>query len=112
MLGVSRMTIHRRRVEYGTAQDPRSIPTDAQLRTIVREIKHGQPELGEVMVMGRVRSMGYNVSRDRLRRAIRLLDPLHTALRWRGGLTSRRPYSVPGPNSLWHIGMISVLENP
>ena len=105
MLGVSRMTIYRRRVEYELLQDPRSIPSEAQLRTILREIKHGQPELGEVMVMGRIRSMGYKVTRDRLRRVIRLIDPLHTALRWRGGLTSRRPYSVPGPNSLWHIGM-------
>ena len=106
MLGVSRMTIYRRRVQYGLVQDPASVPTDIQLRTIVREIKHGQPELGEVMVMGRVRSMGYKVTRDRLRQAIRQMDPLHTALRWRGGLTSRRPYSVPGPNSLWHIGMM------
>lgn len=106
MLGVSRMTIYRRRIEYDLVQDPRSIPTDVQLRTIIREIKHGQPELGEVMVMGRIRSMGYKVTRDRLRQAIRSIDPLHTALRWRGGLTSRRPYSVPGPNSLWHIGMV------
>lgn len=104
MLGVSRMTIYRRRVEYDLVQDPRSVPSDVQLRTILREIKHGQPELGEVLVMGRIRSMGYKVTRDRLRQAIRLMDPLHTALRWRGGLTSRRSYSVPGPNSLWHIG--------
>ena len=43
--------------------------------------------------------MGYS---DRLRQAIRLTDPLHTALRWRGGLTSRRPYSA-----LWHIGRLN-----
>jgi len=33
-----------------------------------------------------------------------MTDPLHTALRWRGNLTPRHPYSVAGPNSLWHIG--------
>ena len=50
--------------------------------------------------------MGYKVSREQLRQEIRFSDPLHCALRWRGGLTSRYPYSVPGPNSLWHIGKI------
>ena len=50
--------------------------------------------------------MGYKVTRERLRQTIRSIDPLHTALRWRGGLTARRPYCVPGPNSLWHIGKL------
>lgn len=36
--------------------------------------------------------------------ALRTADPLSAALRWPGGLTVRRPYSVAGPNSLWHIG--------
>ena len=104
MLGVSRMTIYRRRVEYRLTEDPRIVPTDAQLHTVVSDIQAGQPEIGEVMIMGRIRSMGYKVSRQRLRQEIRNSDPLHVALRWRGGLTSRHPYSVPGPNSLWHIG--------
>lgn len=104
MLGVSRMTIHRRRIEYSLTGDPRNVPTDGQLQAVVRQIKDGQPNMGEVMVMGCIRSMGYSVTRDRLRDVIRHIDPLHTALRWRGGLTARRPYSVPGPNSLWHIG--------
>ena len=86
-------------------EDPRIVPTDAQLHTAVMDIKAGQPEIGEVMIMGRLRSMGYRVSRERVRQEIRQSYPLHTALRWRGGLTSRRPYSVPGPNSLWRIGM-------
>ncbi len=29
-------------------------------------------------------------------------DPINTALRWQQ-MVRRRPYSVPGPNSLWHI---------
>ena len=106
MLGVSRMTIYRRRVEYDLVRDPGNVPTSSHLRAIVREIKNGQPQLGEVMVMGRIRGMGYKVTRECVRQAIRSIDPLHIALRWRGGLTSRRPYSVPGPNSLWHIGMV------
>lgn len=62
------------------------------------------PDMGEVMVVGRIRSLGFCVSRDRIRRIIRSTDPLNTALRGITGRTSRRPYSVPGPNSLWHIG--------
>ena len=104
LLGVSRMTIYRRRVEYRLTEEPRIVPTDAQLHTVISDIQADQPEIGEVMIMGRIRSMGYKVSRQRLRQEIRNSDPLHVALRWRGGLTSRRPYSVPGPNSLWHIG--------
>ena len=97
--------IYRRRVEYGLMRDLRIVPSDVHLRTILREIKAGQPELGETMVMGRIRGMGYRVTRHRIREAIRTIDPLHTALRWRGGPTARRPYCVPGPNSLWHIGI-------
>ncbi len=110
MLGVSRMTIYRRRVMYGLTRDPGIIPTDAQLRTLLREVKLGHPELGEVLAMGRLRGMGYKVTRERLRHAIRSIDPLCIALRWRGGIISRRPYSVPGPNSLWHIGKCSKIN--
>ena len=104
-VGLSRMTVYRRRVEYDLVRDPRIVPSDTQLRAILKEIKAGQSELGETMIMGRIRGMSYRVPRHRLREAIRSTDPLHTALRWRGGLTARRPYCVPGPNSLWHIGM-------
>ena len=39
-----------------------------------------------------------------MRTSLRAVDPLSAALRWPGGLTVCRPYSVAGPNSLWHIG--------
>lgn len=64
---------------------------------MLRELKQ---ELGEVMVMGRIRAMGYRVTRERIRREIRQIDPLHIALRWHSQ-TSRRPYNVRGPNSYW-----------
>ena len=51
--------------------------------------------------------MGYRVPREKIRNVIRATDPTNTALQWRS-LTPRRPYSVPGPNSLWHIGKIIV----
>ena len=106
ILGVSRMTIYRRRVKYGIQQDASTVLTDIQLRALLQDIKSENPHLGEVMVLGRIRSLGYKVTRERLRHAIRQTDPLHLALRWPGAMTSRRPYSVHGPNSLWHIGEI------
>jgi len=62
------------------------------------------PELGQSMVIGRLHSMGFHVQRERVRVAIRAVDPLNTALHAPRVLTRRQPYSVPGPNSLWHIG--------
>ena len=60
------------------------------------------PEIGQSMVIGRLHSMGFHsVQRERVRVAIRAVDPLNTALRAPGALTRRQPYSVPGPNSLW-----------
>ena len=56
------------------------------------------------MVMGHLRARGYSVTRERMHLAIHATDPINTSLRWRGNLSYRRPYSVPGPNSLWHIG--------
>lgn len=60
------------------------------------------PALGQTLVWGRLRSMGLSVTRARLREAMWVSDPIHTALRW-SEITPRRPYSVPGPNSLWHV---------
>ena len=58
------------------------------------------------MAMGHLRSLGFYVSRERLRNAVRVTDPINRALRWRGVLTARRPYSVSGPNALCHIGSL------
>lgn len=105
LLGVSRMTIYRRRRVYGLLMEPNTIPDDAELSQIIRRICSEAPNLGQMLVHGRIRSMGYHVTRERVRTMMRRQDPLNTALRMPGGLTARRKYSVPGPNSLWHIGM-------
>ena len=97
MLGVSRMTIYRRRREFLEMGEAIS---DANLLHLLREMRATFPEMGGVMVLGRLRVRGYRVSRDRVRRGIRETDPLNTALWGLTGRTTRRPYSVPGPNSL------------
>ena len=77
--------------------------TDAQLEMRVRELRRELPTFEEALVIGTLRSSGHHVTRDRVRRAIHATDPINTAMRWRGQSISRRPYSVPGPNSLWHM---------
>ena len=64
------------------------------------------PESGEKLILGQLRSMGYHITRSCVREALRSVDPISTALRWQGDVTARRPYSVAGRNSLWHIGQL------
>ena len=104
ILGVSRMTVYRRRQEFGMLDEPRTNISDGELLVFVEDVRRNEPESGEVIVMGELRSHGYRVTRHRVRRAIQLSDPLNTPLQWGAGVVTRRPYSVPGPNSLWHIG--------
>ena len=97
------MTNYRRRVEFGMLEDcRRSISEDG----LVSIVGHIMREVGQSFVSGRLRLLGYRVVRERVRRAVRTCDPLNTALRWRGHTMFRRPYSVLGANSLWHIGKI------
>ena len=103
MLGVSRMTIYRYRRDFNMINEAQQTLTDHQLRVIITELRSEIPSIGETMVMGHLRARGYNVTRERMRLTIHVTDPINTSLRWRGNLSYRRPYSVPGPNSLWHI---------
>ena len=105
MLMVSWMTVYRRRVEYGLLDEPHSSISDPGLIERVRQLLVQHPQVGQSFISGQLRSQGYRVSRERVRRAVRTCDPLDAALRWQGIATRRQPYSVPGPNSLWHIGM-------
>lgn len=99
------MTIYRRRRDFGILQnDPRVEVTGEHLTAIIQQLRHDNPYCGETMMMGRLRAMDIIVTRERVRTVIRRVDPLNSALRWGGNTTSRRPYSVPGPNSLWHLG--------
>lgn len=100
------MTIYRRRCEFNILLDPSRTISNDELESTIRALRHENPEVGESMAWGHLRAAGVQVTRERVRNALRQSDPLSSALRWRGNLTRRRPYSVPGPNSLWHIGII------
>ena len=99
------MTIYRRRADFGMLGDTsEQRVTDDEVRRHVTEMRLQSPNMGESMAIGRFRALGLHITRDQVRQAIRETDPLNTALRWPGGLTNRHPYSVAGPNYLWHIG--------
>ena len=95
----------RRRVEFGLITNPRSEISDQDLSSLLRQLRHENPGVGESMISGFLRARGYRVTRARIRAVLRSHDPLSTVMRWPGGITRRRVYSVAGPNSLWHIGM-------
>ena len=95
----------RRRVEFDPVESLLEL-SDDDLLELVRQLQQDNPDVGESMAVGFVRSRGFRVSRARIRTALRASDPLSIALRWPGVITRRRVYSVAGPNSLWHIGML------
>ena len=47
LLGVSRMTIYRRRHEFGLLSDPYTTIDDGQLRSTIRDLRTQFPEIGE-----------------------------------------------------------------
>jgi len=124
LLGVSRMTIYRytykdkhgiyciidrRRVEYGLVDDPQAHISEADLTSLLEDIRRETPFAGVSLLYGSVRAHGIKVTREEVRSSPKSLDPLGSSLRSLSGATPRQPYSVPGPNSLWHIGILYIL---
>lgn len=54
------------------------------------------------MILGHLRSIDLHVQQIRVVKSLSRVDPEGTRRRW-AKLIKRRKYSVPGPNSLWHI---------
>ena len=61
MFGVSRMTIYRRRLEYGLLHHGVEIE-DRMLISLLQEMRVDFPDMGEVLVLGRLRALGYRVT--------------------------------------------------
>jgi len=104
MLGVSRWTVSRRVEELGLKDvTGYSNISDDELERIIRDVKtnHGC-FVGRSMILGHLRSLGLKIQERRVADMLRIIDPENSHLRW-STLVHRRKYSVPGPNSLWHI---------
>ena len=72
----------RRLVEFALLDDSTSMITDAELSSIIDDMHSESPTLGVTLITGRLRNMGYRVSRERIRNALRASDPLSSALRF------------------------------
>ena len=78
MIGVSRMTLHRRRLERDLDEEQNNY-SDIEyevLDVFVRLIIHLSSNSGQVMIRGALQGQGVHVQRWRLRESIRRIDPL------------------------------------
>ncbi len=72
---------------------------DQELEDVVSDLQHRFPNTGIPIMSGHLQSRGLYIQRRRL---IEALHNIEQSQRWHS-LVRRRTYSVPGPNSLWHI---------
>ena len=77
-----------------------SMITDSELDNVVSQCLQSFPNAGEAMLRGHLQSSNIHIQRRRLRESVQRVtgsqNPPHPAV-------VRRTYSVPGPNSLWHV---------
>ena len=101
-LGMSQTTLWRCLSELNVCISRFTDVDDATLDSVISRISDNFPNIGISMIMGHLRSCNIHVSRQRVRDSLVQLSPLSVLMR---SLTtaSRRQYSVPAPNSLWHI---------
>ena len=103
-MGISRSTLYRKCKKLGVYDvESQQFLSYHDLLPVVQDVKQEFPDVGERLLMGILHSRGIRCSRETLRTVIHDVDPINTALRWSAKIV-RRTYSVPGPNSLWHIG--------
>ena len=102
VLMVSRTTLWRRAQELGISRAAFSNISDTELDSVVERIAHQAPSCGVIMVWGQLRSYGVNVPRRRVRESLLRVSPRGVQQR-RTTTISRRTYSVPSSNALWHI---------
>jgi hypothetical protein len=103
LLGVSRITLHRRQNELGHQNECNfSDIDDQELDVFVKSIMDISPNSGEVMMRGALRGRGITIQRWWLRESMLRVYPLRKQQRQRLHIR-RRAYSVVGPNSLWYV---------
>ena len=99
---VSRTTLWRRLKESNMVIEKFTDISERDLEELVRSFQDQYPHSGESLIQGHLLSIGVRVQRKRVREVLQHLDPILRTNRWQE-VIRRRAYSVPGPNSLWHI---------
>nr|XP_055030412.1 uncharacterized protein LOC129419318 isoform X1 [Misgurnus anguillicaudatus] len=103
--GVSLKTLNRRITRWGLRRvDLNKSVSDAELDVIVSDIHRNFPSAGYKMILGHLRSKQLFVKRSRVLASLRRVDAEGVLMRRLSLRTvRRRVYSVPAPNSLWHV---------
>ena len=95
-------TLWRRLKEVGTPLSLYSDITESELDGVMELLVRDFPTYGIVMMWGQLRSMNIVVSRQRVHESLMRVSPTFVHHR-RSHTISRRVYSVPSSNYLWHI---------
>ena len=61
-------------------ENPSGNITDSELREVLQQMRRELPSLGQTVVWGRLRSLGFKITRARVREAMRVSDLINTAL--------------------------------
>ena len=103
LLGCSACTIRRRIIEFGFEYiTDFSQISDGDLDSLITIFVSQFPSAGQKSIAGHLHSQGYHIQRWRIRDSLLRVDPWGVEQRSRQ-ILHRRKYTVPGPNSLWHI---------
>ncbi|XP_060776375.1 uncharacterized protein LOC132885871 isoform X1 [Neoarius graeffei] len=102
ILSISRPTFYKLLQDFNIPTSKFNNITDQQLDLEVSQIRTEHPNVGEIMLMGHLRSKNIVVQRHRLRDSLRRIDPIGVLARRRPAI-ARRVYSVPHPNFIWHV---------
>ena len=105
LLNVGKRTIERRLHEFNISLNTTfSLISNDDLDAVVRDIVNEFPNVGSRQLQGFLRARGYNIQQQRVREALRRVDPEGVLLRAiELNVIKRRPYNVKSPLSLWHI---------
>lgn len=102
ILSVPRPTLYKLLKDHNIPASKYVSISDDQLDMTVLQIKNEHPNIGEVMLMGHLRSRDIVVQRRRLRESLHRVDPIGIQSKRRHSIT-QRVYSVPHPNFIWHL---------
>nr|CAB3263197.1 uncharacterized protein LOC104266093 [Phallusia mammillata] len=102
ILEISRPTLKRVMRENDVDINQYSSLTNNELDDVVRNIKQNHPAAGEAMMKGHLQSQGIRIQRKRLRQSLHRVDGEGIHARQLTTI-SRRTYTVPCPNYIWHI---------
>lgn len=79
---------------------PLSVIGDAELDSIILQLRQQFTRAGITMLHGMLQQLGYRIPRERIRQSLYRIDPVQRIF---GRIRiRRRTYSVAGPNALWH----------